>query len=60
MRIDDRPRLLGELAAYYNVSRNTMRKWLTSDSLAHIKPETGNYFSVKQVKMIVEHLGRNE
>lgn len=58
--IDAKPRLLCELAVYYDVSRNTMRKWLNSDSLAHIKPETGNYFSVKQVKMIVEHLGRNE
>lgn len=60
MRIDDRPRLLCELAAYYKVSRNTMRKWLKSDSLKTIQPETGIYFSVKQVKMIVEHLGRNE
>jgi hypothetical protein len=60
MRIDDRPRLLSELAAYYKVSRNTMRKWLKGHSLAHIRPETGNYYSIAQVKMIVEHLGKNE
>lgn len=59
VKIDDRPRLLGELAAYYDVSVRTMKKWLQCGALSHIKP-TGYYYSIKQVQVIVEHLGRND
>jgi len=56
-RIDSKPRTTGELAAYYSVSKSTFRKWMQVPSLASIRPEVGRYYSIRQVKMIVEHLG---
>lgn len=56
-RIDSGPRTIGQLAAYYRVDRRTFRKWLSCPTLSGIRPETGRFFSVRQVRMIVEHLG---
>lgn len=53
-------RTIGELAAYYGVDRRTFRKWLSCPTLSHIRPETGRFFSINQVKSIVKHLGSNE
>ena len=60
MRIDDRPRLLGDLAAYYKVDRKTFKSWLKCESLKDIKPESGYYYSIRQVKFIISHLGYND
>lgn len=56
-RIDSKPRTVGELAAYYCVDRRTFRKWLSCPTLSGIRPETGRFFSVRQVRIIVSHLG---
>lgn len=53
-------RTLKELAAYYGVDKRTLKKWLACPTLAGIRPETGRYFSISQVKTIVSHLGSNE
>lgn len=58
-KIDSMPRTIGELARYYNVDRKTMKRWLCCETLRGIVPD-GNYFSINQVRMIVDHLGRNE
>lgn len=58
--IDSKPRTIGELAAYYRVDRRTFRKWMSCPSLSGIRPETGRFFSIKQVKTIIEHLGYYE
>jgi len=55
-KIDSRPRTLKELAQRYNVSKNTFKSWLLYDSLKHIKP-IGRFFSILQIKEIVNHLG---
>lgn len=59
-RIDSKPRTLGELAAYYEVDRRTFRKWLACSTLNNIRPETGRFFSINQVRVIIKHLGSNE
>lgn len=59
-RIDSKPRTLKELAQYYNVDRATFKKWLQCQTLAHVRPEVGRYYSIKQVKEIINHLGSNE
>lgn len=59
-RIDSRPRTVGELAAYYGVDRRTFRKWLLCPSLQGIRPETGRFYSIKQIRIIINHLGSNE
>ena len=48
--------MLKELADIYGVSRVTFRKWLNpvQDKLTRTK---GVYFSIEQVKFIIEHLG---
>ena len=55
-----KPRTLKELAAYYEVDKRTLKKWLSCPTLANIRPETGYYFSVNQIKTIIKHLGSNE
>lgn len=59
-KIASRPRLLKELANYYHVSAKTMRKWLMCESMKHIVPECGNYYSINQVKIIVGHFGEED
>lgn len=59
-RIDSKPRTLKELAIYYDVSYQTLKNWLKCEHLKGIIPERGYYFSIKQVKIIIEHLGRND
>ena len=51
-----KPMMLKELADIYGVSRVTFRKWLNpvQDKLTRTK---GVYFSIEQVKFIIEHLG---
>lgn len=58
--IDSLPRTSGELARYYHVDPKTFRKWMNCNTLKDVKPEAGNYYSIAQVKIIVEHLGRND
>lgn len=53
-------RTMGELAAYYGVDKRTFRKWLSCQTLCHIRPEIGRFFSINQVKIIIKHLGTNE
>lgn len=53
-------RTLGELAAYYGVDKRTFRKWMSCQTLCHIHPETGRFYSINQVKSIIKHLGSNE
>ena len=55
-----KPRTLKELAAYYEVDKRTLKKWLSCDTLGGIRPETGRFFTINQVKIIVAHLGSNE
>lgn len=55
-----KPRTLKELAAYYDVDKRTLKKWLSCATLGSLKPETGRFFSIRQVKVIVAHLGSNE
>jgi hypothetical protein len=56
-KITYKPCTLKELAVLYHVSIKTMRKWLGCDSLKNIVPERGYYYSIRQVKLIMEHLG---
>lgn len=48
-----------ELAGHYGISQKTLRKWLV-----RLKPELGvrigNYYSAKQVRIIMRHLGKPE
>ncbi len=59
-RIFDKPRTLSQLAAYYEVDIRTFKKWLACDTLSNIKPEVGRFYSIKQIKAIVMHLGDND
>lgn len=59
-KLTSQPRTLKELAAYYKVSARTMKKWLSCKTLEHIIPESGYFYSIKQVKFIVAHLGDND
>ena len=59
-RITDKPCTLKMLANYYQVDVRTFKSWLNCEKLKGIKPENGYYFSLKQVKMIIEHLGDND
>lgn len=59
-RITDKPRTLKELAAYYEVDTRTFKNWLKCKTLEGITRENGYYFSINQVKQIVEHLGEND
>ena len=59
-RIDSKARTISELAAYYGVDPRTFRKWLACPTLGGIKPETGRFFSIKQIRLIINHLGSNE
>lgn len=51
------PRTLKEIAIYYKVDTKTVKKWLSCNTLKDIKPESGRYYSIRQLKLIVEHLG---
>jgi hypothetical protein len=46
-----------ELSRYYGVDPKTFRKWLRIANL-NLGPRLGNFFSPRQVKIIVEHLSR--
>lgn len=59
-KIASRPRLLKELAEYYKVSTKTMKKWLSCNTLSSVVPEIGNFYSIRQVKEIINHLGEND
>lgn len=55
--ITSKPRLLSELATYYNVDVKTFKKWLRCPQLEHILNEkVGYYFSIAQIKEIISHL----
>jgi len=60
-KITDKPRKSYELAEYYEVDLRTFKSWLElSPELSAIKnKKKGHYFSVKEVRAIVEHLGEN-
>lgn len=51
-----KPCTVKELAAMYNVSTKTIRKWLLPHQ-ASIGPKTGWYFTTLQVRIIFERLG---
>ncbi len=55
--IPNRPYTPKELAALYQCSAKTFRKWVArlEDRLG---PRVGNYFTPRQVKVILDHLGR--
>ncbi|MDL2296654.1 DUF4248 domain-containing protein [Bacteroidales bacterium OttesenSCG-928-C03] len=60
-KLSDNARTIKELSIAYGVSVKTVRKWLSCDSLAPVLGEKiGNYFNVRQVKSIVDHLGEPE
>ncbi len=57
INITSRPRMLSQLASYYNVDVKTFKKWLKCPQLEHIlKEKIGYYFSIAQIKEIVAHL----
>ena len=57
-KITDRPRYLSELAREYNVSKNTFKSWLQCPQLKDIIADKNRYyFTISEVKRIVEHLG---
>jgi hypothetical protein len=56
-KLTSKPRTLKELAIAYSVSKQTFKGWLSIEELKEVKPETGYYYSIKQVKIIIEHLG---
>lgn len=60
INICSKPRTISELATYYNVDVRTFRKWLKVPTLSSIRPEAGRFYSIRQVKIIVGHLGDNE
>lgn len=49
--------MLKELASAYNVNQKTFKAWLNCNTLKHIQPEVGFYYSIKQVNEIINHLG---
>jgi hypothetical protein len=51
-----KPMTLTQLAEIYSVSKTTFRKWL-SPVKDKIERKQGVYFSIEQVKFIIEHLG---
>ena len=55
-----KPRTIKEFARYYGVDRRTFLKWISCPTLKDVRPERGYYFSVNQVKLIINHLGSNE
>lgn len=60
MRITSKPRTISELAAYYQVDVRTFKQWMSCPTLCEIRPEKGRFYSIKQVRVIVGHLGDNE
>jgi hypothetical protein len=48
---------LKQLAAFYKCSRNTFREWLR-DFAAEIGPRRGYLYTPKQVRVIVQRLGK--
>lgn len=58
--LTSKPRTLKEFANYYQVSPKTFKNWLDCKTLNGIKPESGYYYSIAQVKLIVDHLGSND
>lgn len=51
-----KPYMPSELAIIYTVSHPTLNKWLASIK-EKVGKRVGQYYSVKQVEMIFEHLG---
>ena len=47
---------LSELASIYGICNRTMRKWIKPFS-EQIGPRQGHYYSVAQVKIIIDKLG---
>ena len=45
-----------QLCAFYNCDRKTLRKWLRNLE-KEIGPRIGNYFTPRQVRVLVELLG---
>ena len=60
INICSKPRTKSELATYYNVDVRTFKSWMDCPTLSGIRPERGRFFSIRQVKIIVNHLGDNE
>lgn len=56
-KVTDKPRTLKELAVFYQVSTKTFKSWLNCDTLGNMRPENGYYYSIAQLKIIVNHLG---
>lgn len=52
-----KPRTLKDIAIYYNVDVKTLKNWMSCETLKDIKPEKGRYYSIRQVKLIIQHLG---
>lgn len=56
-----RPRMLKEIANRYGVSSRTFLRWLRVPALEHlINNKVGYYYSVQQIRQMVEHLGEPE
>ena len=55
-KLEDKPRLLKEIAEYYQVHPSTVSRWLKCDTLKHIR-KNGYYYTINQLKEIVAHLG---
>lgn len=56
-KITDKPRFIYELAQYYNVSVRTFKNWLNVPQLQHLLNKKGYYYTIKEVREIVDHLG---
>lgn len=57
-KINSKPRLLKELAKFYNVDERTFKDWLNCNQLKHIvKNKKGYYFTINEINIIIEHLG---
>lgn len=57
-KITDKPRLLSEMASWYGVNVKTFKSWLKCKTLSNILDQKiGSYFSIAQVRRIVDHLG---
>lgn len=53
-----RPRTMKELCNYYGVSRHTIKGWLErSPKIDFETPESGYYYTIKQLRQIVDAIG---
>lgn len=51
-----KPYTIRELAQFYSVSTSTMQRWLKKSNI-ELGQRIGYYLTVKQVGIIIEHLG---